>query len=247
MAKFNHGVLTKAKGKLGGVVFQQYEGMQIGKEYQPNVKNPQTDKQVATRAKFKVSTAFTCRWWPILRYLKLGSNYDRYNRGKAVNVAFRSSQYREEVNIASVDITTTLTALNEVGATSTDVINFTHTGTFPNIIETANPSSAPENSIIYARVVSFDDMGKIISFKDTISPAVNSGVVINMPSGVAGVSPESYQVMAVMVTPITNEGYAIYSQVIGSANTDEYQVAVTRAISSGDMIVTPVAYDHIAA
>ena len=86
MARQNHGPLSRAKGKLGGVVYQQYEGMQISREYQPVVKNPQTTKQVENRAKFKLSSQITAQFFDVLniRLAKL-SIYTRKRRGASVN------------------------------------------------------------------------------------------------------------------------------------------------------------------
>lgn len=83
MAKFNHGIFSKAKNKLGGVTFQQYEGMQIGKEYQPNVKNPNAPAQVATRTRFSLASKTNSMLFPWLSPIMkaTGISYERFQRG----------------------------------------------------------------------------------------------------------------------------------------------------------------------
>lgn len=48
------GILGKGTGKLGNAVFAVSGGEQIMREYNPNVSNPNTDAQVAQRAKLKL-------------------------------------------------------------------------------------------------------------------------------------------------------------------------------------------------
>lgn len=83
MARFNHGALTRTKGKLGGIVFQQYEGMQIGKEYQPNVQNPNAPMQIATRTRFSLASKTVAMLFPWLSPVMKanGISYERFQRG----------------------------------------------------------------------------------------------------------------------------------------------------------------------
>lgn len=48
------GLFGKNSGRVGGVVYSNYRGEQIVRSYQPKVANPNTAKQVAQRAKFKL-------------------------------------------------------------------------------------------------------------------------------------------------------------------------------------------------
>lgn len=49
-----NGIIGKGTGKLGSSVFAVSGGVQIMREYNPNVSNPNTDAQVAQRAKLKL-------------------------------------------------------------------------------------------------------------------------------------------------------------------------------------------------
>lgn len=48
------GLFGKNSGRVGGVVYSNYRGQQIVRTYQPQVKNPNTARQIAQRAKFKL-------------------------------------------------------------------------------------------------------------------------------------------------------------------------------------------------
>lgn len=55
MAKFYGGYVKS--GKLGSSVFAISKGITVERQYQPNVNNPQTQRQVQQRAKFKMLSA----------------------------------------------------------------------------------------------------------------------------------------------------------------------------------------------
>ena len=48
------GLFGKNSGRVGGVVYSNYRGEQVVRSYQPRVYNPNSAKQVAQRAKFKL-------------------------------------------------------------------------------------------------------------------------------------------------------------------------------------------------
>lgn len=48
------GLFGKNSGRVGGVVYSNYRGEQIVRSYQPQVKNPNSPRQIAQRAKFKL-------------------------------------------------------------------------------------------------------------------------------------------------------------------------------------------------
>lgn len=50
------GLFGKNSGRIGGVVYSNYRGVQVVRTYQPKVANPSTQRQVAQRAKFKLVT-----------------------------------------------------------------------------------------------------------------------------------------------------------------------------------------------
>lgn len=244
MAKFNHGIFSKAKNKLGGVTFQQYEGMQIGKEYQPNVKNPQTANQVRVRAIFKVASQFTAIWWNVLAHLVYGSTYERFKRGEALRIIRSLTNWGVDTNTAYIDVTTTLSALEQGRVTSPVSLSMNHSG--QNIMATSSQTEA--NSMFYGKVIAVANDGKILAQRDTIvSMAAGEALVLN-PALPSGVIPRAYQAMGIMIHANTEAGRALFAEMTATGTTiptNQFNVAVSRAVAAGDMLVTNVAYDYL--
>ena len=65
-----NGFVGKGTGKLGSSVFAVSGGEQIVRQYNPNVSNPNTDAQVAQRAKFKLMSQLAAVLAPGLAFKK---------------------------------------------------------------------------------------------------------------------------------------------------------------------------------
>lgn len=66
------GIFGKGSGKLGSSVFAISGGEQIVREYNPRVANPNTDAQVAQRAKMKLMSQLAAALAPGLGFKKMG-------------------------------------------------------------------------------------------------------------------------------------------------------------------------------
>lgn len=66
-----NGFVGKGSGKLGSSVFAISGGEQIVREYNPRVANPNTDAQVAQRAKFKLMSQLAAALAPALAFKKM--------------------------------------------------------------------------------------------------------------------------------------------------------------------------------
>lgn len=66
------GILGKGTGKLGNAVFAVSGGEQIMREYNPHVSNPNTDAQVAQRAKLKLMSQLGAALDPAIAFKKSG-------------------------------------------------------------------------------------------------------------------------------------------------------------------------------
>lgn len=121
MGKLNHGPNTKAKGKAGAFVYQQYEGMQVFKEYQPNVLNPNSPGQVATRTRFSLATKTNALLFPwLLPVIKAnGIAYTRFQRGDVLKKLMSSIVYDSANGKAAL---TQFPALRPNGNTSAPIV-----------------------------------------------------------------------------------------------------------------------------
>lgn len=62
----------KINGKIGGVVFSTSGGIQISREYNPNVANPNTQAQVNQRARMKLMSQLSATLAPVITMQKMG-------------------------------------------------------------------------------------------------------------------------------------------------------------------------------
>lgn len=229
MAKFNGGIFSKLKGKLAGVVFQQYEGMQVGKEYQPNVKNPNTAKQIAVRASFKLASQLTAIYEHVLLIAAAKtSTYTRMIRGKVVST-LRYAIGTEGGATPLIKLTNAAAAINTIQLTSP-----VETPVISGADITNATIQATVNDIVRYTIVAYDDAANILGTANREFTA--SDIAERVVAPVTAGTPTNYDIMAVAMRSMTDEGNAIYSN-INSA----YSLEATRLINSGDVAVSHVA------
>lgn len=229
MARFNGGVFSKVKGKLAGIVFQQYEGMQVGKEYQPNVKNPSTSKQIAVRASFKLASQITAIYeFVMLAAAAKVSIYTRMVRGKVV------ATLRSAIGVSGGD--NPIISLSEV-ATAINTIQATTPVDAP-IIEGEDIGHATvratQGDLVRYTVVAYDAEYNIIGTANHEFTESGAGQSIIAP--ITATTPTNYDIMAVAMRAMTTNGNAIY----GNIDAD-YSLVANRLINSGDAAVSHVA------
>lgn len=227
MAKFNGGVFSKVKGKLAGVVFQQYEGMQVGKEYQPNVKNPQTTRQVNSRAAFKLVSQFVALYKGVLIMAAATvSRYERNIRGELIKRLRRVVTFG--LDTAELKLSNAAAAVNAIQLTSPIPAP---------VIAGANISAATINATngdrIEYDIVAYDLNMNILgtSHEALTSTGVAQAIVVPLTAE----TPFSYDVVAVATRALTEEGEAYYLNINAS-----YSVSESRLVTSGDIAVSHV-------
>jgi len=97
--------LSKGSGKLGSTVFAVNSGVQIAREYQPKVTNPNTEAQQDTRARFKLMSQLSAVMAPVIAIKKDGLKTAR-NQFQSIN--FGIVQYENEnasINLNQVQLT----------------------------------------------------------------------------------------------------------------------------------------------
>lgn len=224
----NHGPLTRTKGKLGGVVFQQYEGMQIAREYQPNVKNPQSEKQVENRAKFKLSSQIVAQFAPVLT-ARLGklSIYTRTKRAAAVNALYHIINTSEPLT-PQVLVSSAVAAINSKSVSAllapslSDLQN-----------EDIHLTADAEDIVIYTKV-EYDNKGDV--YTSATERYTSTGAAVTIAGPDAG---HSMVVMAVALRPTTEDGRAAISNM--SAMSDGWQNEISRSINAGDLEISNLA------
>lgn len=224
MARQNHGPLSRAKGKLGGVVYQQYEGMQISREYQPVVKNPQTAKQTENRAKFKSASQIVAQFSEVLnvRLAKL-SIYTRKRRGAAVNAIY--SQVESEPTSASTLFENILNSINSKSmATVESPVMGQGTGNALTI-------TAVDGDVVTYVAASYDADGKLISRTVETYTSTGSAKSVNPATGAA-----TFGIMVVATRATTEAGRATLGNISG--NNNEFLLEISRAVAAGDVEIS---------
>lgn len=228
MARQNHGPLSRAKGKLGGVVYQQYEGMQISREYQPVVKNPQSEKQTTNRAKFKLSSQIVAEFKDVLsaRLSKL-SIYERTRRASAVSSIFAVIE-TENPSSPSALVSSVVGAINEKSVSSMPA------PTLAVVTNDIKITATSGETVLYVQVA-YDFQGKMLS--RVVQSYESDGTAKNVvkPAGAM-----NHVVMAVSMISNTEDGRATISN-LSHFTGGELTNMIARATSAGDLEVSNLA------
>lgn len=100
-----NGFVGKGTGKLGASVFAVSGGKQIVRQYNPNVSNPNTDAQMAQRAKLKLMSQVAAALASIIAFMKEGLVSAR-NRFISANIGLCTFENGQaELPIELIDLT----------------------------------------------------------------------------------------------------------------------------------------------
>lgn len=227
MARQNHGPLSRAKGKLGGVVYQQYEGMQISREYQPVVKNPQTENQTKNRAEFKLASQTVALFKEVIN-ARLGklSIYTRIRRGAALE-AIKRIVTNPQDNEFQVEFADVVSAINAKSLTEYSA---------PTVVASAGKFSvtAPAESAILGVIAGFDTDGNLVGRKFITGTGTGAATDFTIPADFPVA-----KAMFVYTRAIEDEGRAIYNNIEDPATVLRLDVA--RLVSMGDVGISDIA------
>lgn len=229
MGKLNHGPSSRAVGKAGGWVYQQYEGIQVFREYNPNVKNPQTEKQTTNRAKFKLSSQLVAQYKEVLS-ARLGklSIYTRMRRAAAVNAIYSvvddGTPDTPQALIESVVAAVNAKSMSEKAAP----------------VVTASSASvsitASNGNQVIAILCEYDAAkGELLNRKVENYTSTSTAHTI---SGTAG---RQLVCMAVSLAAETENGRASISNI--AANADGWQNEIARSVAAGDIVISNIGAD----
>lgn len=114
MAKYYNNI--KKTGRVGGSVFSIRAGETIERAYNPVVFNPNTDAQIAARARLKLMSQLAAVAAPAIAIPRSGSRSTR-NLFVSKNYAMSSYASREAtIDVASLQLTDSTVALPRIGA-----------------------------------------------------------------------------------------------------------------------------------
>ena len=104
----------KGKGKLGNMVCAQIAGVTIGRDYNPNVKNPNTALQVAQRSNFKLASQVTAALAPVIAIPREGLRSSRNLFIKKNKTLFIAGIDESRVDLSQLQITNGSISLPEI-------------------------------------------------------------------------------------------------------------------------------------
>lgn len=229
MAKLNHVLFGQAKGKVGGVVLQHYEGMNIAREKPISVKNPQSTKQVEQRAKFKNASQIVAQFNEVLnvRLAKL-SIYTRVRRGAAINAIINSVEIEPDSAMSPFE-----NVLADVNSKSMATIEAPTMGQGTG---NALTITATSGDVVTYVAASYDKNGKLIS--RTVETYTSQGTAKE-------VSPandvNTFALMVVASRATTEDGRATLSNISGTNN--EFVLTISRAVAAGDVEISDIVGD----
>ena len=224
MAKLNHVLFGQAKGKVGGVVLQRYEGMNIAREKPISVKNPQSKKQIEQRAKFKSASQIVAQFKEALNVrLSKISIYTRIRRGSALNAI---------IDVVEAEPTSVSTLfeniLNAINSKSMATIEAPTMGTGAD--DTITITAESGDNVTYV-ATNYDEDGKLISRE--VESYTSTGTAKEVaPDDNAS----TFGIMAVAVRATTEAGRATLSNIAGTNN--EFLLRISRAVNANDMEVS---------
>lgn len=226
MARQNHGPLSRAKGKLGGVVYQQYEGMQISREYQPVVKNPQTTKQTENRAKFKLSSQIVAQFAEVFnaRLAKL-SIYSRIRRGACVNAIYGVVDVKSETNLEAL-VADVVSAVNAKSISGDNEVSISNNSGDISI-------TAPNGYVVSFTTATYNHTtGELIGLTNETYTSAGTTKMVDIYPG------ERNIVMATGFHALTESGRATIANM--SAQSTKFDISIARAIANGDIEVSNI-------
>lgn len=228
MAKINHILFGQAKGKVGGMVLQRYEGMNIAREKPISVKNPQSTKQTEQRAKFKMASQILAEYKEAIT-LRLSnlSIYERTRRANGVNaiIGVISTTNPDTPSTLVADVVSAINSKNPSG------VNVIVTNDTNNDFELTVDN---DYTCTYA-MCDYDANGKMTS--KSVETFVSNGSQKHIPYGTGS----THVLMAVAYKALTESGRATIANVIANPSGTGWQNAIARSVKSGDIEISNLA------
>lgn len=158
-----YGFVGKGTGKLGASVFAISGGEQIVRQYNPVVSNPNTEAQIAQRAKLKLMSQIGAALAPALGFKKMGLVSAR-NQFVSKNIGLCTYENKEAtVNLIGIDLTGSARPL--------PALSYTADGT----AQLVSAAGASVKSVIYVSVLPNSDNKLEIEKMEIVTEAGQDG------------------------------------------------------------------------
>lgn len=146
------GLFGKNSGRVGGVVYSTYRGEQIVRAYQPKVNNPNSTRQVAQRAKFKLVSQVSASLRSEINMSFMPSINNQSSRNAFMREMLKKTTYTD--NEASLPI-------EDIRLTNSNNNAFETFGVTTSAITAVLQDSFPSTSKVRVVVIGYTDGGEI--------------------------------------------------------------------------------------
>lgn len=213
-----NGIIGKGTGKLGSSVFAISGGEQVVREYNPVVSNPNTDAQVAQRAKLKLMSQIGAVLSPALGFKKQGLVSAR-NQFVSKNIGLCTYENKEAtVNLIGLDLTGSVRTLPALSITAEGAAQL------------ASAAGASVKSVVYVSVFQTDDNKLEIEKQVLVTEAGQTGT---FPAQLGSLS-TSHIVYAYGLSDTISGTNAVYDDYEVNPDTGEGSLGVVqRLLASG--------------
>lgn len=222
-------ILGKGTGKLGGMVLSVNSGEQIVREYNPKVSNPQTDAQVAQRAKFKLLSQIAAALSTSIafRKMKMQSPRNRFVSANISNATFENNE--ASVALDSLDLTG--------GSQLIPTLSVTR-GTGEAITIALSEAAAGDIKRIVYNIYKVTDGSKLQFIKEVLVSEAGAGRTFSVET----TAPEAdIVVYAYGIKDTTTRSTTKFEEYEASADDNTAVLDVLRALNSTDYVLTATA------
>lgn len=209
-----NGIIGKGSGKLGSSVFAISGGSQIVREYNPVVSNPNTDAQVAQRAKLKLMSQLAAALASAIAFKKQGLVSAR-NQFVSKNIGFADfDENKAVVDLKSLQIAPGSTYLPEITTTQGQGSGFT--------IKLSNAAPDAVKRVVYVVCQNnIDDKLQIVEIKIGETAGANRDFEVTTTSSGAGMF-----VLAYGVEDLNSAATAKYESYTAAQSSTEAELVV---------------------
>lgn len=225
-----YGFTGKGTGKLGSAIFAISGGEQIVRQYNPVVSNPQTEAQVAQRAKFKLLTQLAAAMSGQIAFRKSGLTSAR---NKFVSYNIKNATFNEvmenstaEIAIATLSLTGSQISLPYIHQATIE------SGSFPASLDSAASDDVSRIVYIVFRKTDNDKISVVTS--QMVSDAGNNRT---FPATLEGVQ-EGDCIFAYGILDKTSHATAVFENYVVNGLDDTAIVNVFKKLSYSDYALT---------
>lgn len=221
-------------GKMGGGVYAIRNGVQIWRQYNPNVENPKSESQVEARAKLKLLSQLSAALKNTIAFRKQGivsarNLFTRANYGVLSESVVTSNDLTAIVSLESLNLTG---GVMDLPGMATPTISGNAVS-----VSLAGAASADVEKVLYA-LYGIKDDNRLVYIGTTV--VENAGTGRTFTGSIEGTLPSEGQmiVYAYGMKFVTEAARTMYENYKTKSSTAEASLKVVKTLSEGDVALS---------